>query len=143
MQHPEISMRRTIAGIALTFLVAMVAARGQQETAHSYTPRAEFAPDSATAVRTALAVLAPLYGQRQLEAEHPYVAHLSGEVWTVTGSAPAGARGGVVFIQLFEARRASHACQPRTLMPNAMLPNVALKLKIAVIDCAGSAGAFI
>ena len=55
---------------------------------HSYVPPEGYVPDSATAARIAEAVWIPIYGERQIREQRPYVARLHGEVWTVLGSFP-------------------------------------------------------
>ncbi len=79
-------------------LVAATAA-GQQP-AQSYAPSNGFVPDSLTAVRVAVAILTPIYGQEQIRKELPLVATLADSTWTVHGSLPAGTVGGVASIQL-------------------------------------------
>jgi hypothetical protein len=49
-------------------------------------PAKGFVPDSATAVRIAVAVWIPLYGESAVMAQQPFVAKLKEGVWTVTGS---------------------------------------------------------
>ena|SRR5712692_3347012 len=66
---------------------------GREE--HSVHPDAGFVPDEATATRIAEAILIPIYGQIQVEAERPFSAKLTGSVWKVTGHLPPGVDGGV------------------------------------------------
>ncbi|MBZ5663186.1 MAG: YbbC/YhhH family protein [Acidobacteriia bacterium] len=51
-----------------------------------YKPTSGYVPDSRTAVRIAEAVLIPVYGERQIEAERPFTASLKNGIWTVTGT---------------------------------------------------------
>lgn len=67
---------------------------------HSYKPEAGYVPDPETAIRIALAVWEPIYGKEQIAGEKPYVATLSGEVWTVHGSLPKQGVGGVAEIDI-------------------------------------------
>ena len=62
-------------------------------------PRA-FVPDSATAVRIAVAVWIPIYGERHIRRQRPYYAVLKGDVWTVTGSLPRDHLGGVALAEI-------------------------------------------
>ena len=55
---------------------------------HSYVPPEGFVPDSATATRIAEAVWIPIYGEKHIRDERPYVARLNGDVWRVVGSFP-------------------------------------------------------
>ena len=67
----------------------------QRQRPHSYVPPNGFVPDSATAVRVAVAVWIPIYGEQQIRSEQPYVATLHGQTWTVTGSLSERSVGGV------------------------------------------------
>ena len=69
---------------------SLVAARAvaQQPDPQSYKPPKGFVPDSATAVRIAVAVWIPIYGDSLIRSEQPYVASLKNGVWTVTGTLP-------------------------------------------------------
>jgi hypothetical protein len=51
-----------------------------------YKPASGYVPDSKTAVKIAEAVLAPVYGEKQIESERPFTATLKHGVWTVTGT---------------------------------------------------------
>ena len=55
-----------------------------------------FVPDSATAVRIAVAVWTPIYGEQQIMSEQPFVAKLKDDVWTVQGSLPPAPPGHVM-----------------------------------------------
>ena len=74
---------------ALTFLASPLFA---QE--HSYRPAQGLVPDAKTAIAIAVAVWSPIYGDRQIASEKPYVARLTDGKWTVTGSLPKGWLGG-------------------------------------------------
>jgi hypothetical protein len=76
---------------ATTFLVLLFVSRlaGAQAPTHgSYVPPNGFVPDSATAVRIALAVWTPIYGDGQFTTQHPVTATLTDGIWTVTGHVP-------------------------------------------------------
>jgi len=60
--------------------------RAQRAPEHAYVPLNGFVPDSVTAVRIAVAVWIPIYGERQIRSEAPYDARLKDGIWTVTGS---------------------------------------------------------
>jgi NTF2 fold immunity protein len=64
-------------------------------SAHSFGRNGGFVPDEKTAVHLAEAVLSAIYGEQQVTSEQPFSATLKGGVWTVTGSLPKGAAGGV------------------------------------------------
>jgi hypothetical protein len=65
-----------------------------------YKPKEGYVPDARTAIRVAQAILVPIYGQVQVDSELPLSAKLSGGVWVVTGSLPAGAEGGVAEVRI-------------------------------------------
>ncbi len=60
----------------------------QATRAHAYIPANGFVPDSATAVRIAVAIWTPIYGEDRIAAEQPCHAQLRGGIWTVTVSLP-------------------------------------------------------
>lgn len=57
-------------------------------------------PDAATATKVAEAVLGPIYGEKKIKSEQPYIINLANGVWTVEGSVPKGARGGAFIIRI-------------------------------------------
>jgi hypothetical protein len=50
-----------------------------------------------------MAVWIPIYGERYILSEQPFVATLKGSVWTVTGSLPPGAVGGTAVARIAKA----------------------------------------
>ena len=67
---------------------ASVQARGMNPPPNGYVP------DAKTAIRIAVAVWAPIYGEKQIQSEKPFHASLAHGVWTVMGSLPVGTVGG-------------------------------------------------
>lgn len=61
-----------------------------------YVPAEGFVPDAKTAIRIAVAVWSPIYGEKDIQAEKPFQAKLNRGIWTVTGSSPRGFRVGGV-----------------------------------------------
>lgn len=57
-------------------------------------------PDSLTAVRVAVDLLTPIYGQKQIASERPFTARLMEDRWVVSGSLPKGWIGGVAVIEI-------------------------------------------
>jgi len=49
-------------------------------------PKSVRVPDAETAVKIAEAALIPVYGKKHIEAERPFNATLTGDVWTVAGT---------------------------------------------------------
>jgi hypothetical protein len=72
----------------------------QHSAPHSYIPPNGFVPDSATAVRIAIAVWAPIYGEQHIRGEQPYRASLRDGIWTVEGSLPKNLFGGVAVAEI-------------------------------------------
>ena len=73
---------------------------GQESASHAYVPPNGFVPDSVTAVRVAVAIWTPIYGQAVVAAEAPFRAELRGDVWTVSGHLRAGNVGGVAVAEI-------------------------------------------
>ena len=88
-------MRHTII-LLLGLVLLLCVAHAQQSSPKGYMPPAGFVPDSATAVRVAVAVWIPIYGEPQIMSEKPFVATLKDSVSTVTGSLPPAPKGQVV-----------------------------------------------
>jgi hypothetical protein len=80
-----------------TAIVALMAMNTNADE-HSFNPPNGFVPDAATAVAVAEAILAPIYGRTQVEAERPFSASLGDGSWTVIGHLPAGSVGGVASV---------------------------------------------
>ncbi len=87
----------------ILFICSLVASPGvaQQPDPHSYKPPNGFVPDSATAVRIAVAVWIPIYSDSLIMSEQPFVATLKDGVWTVTGTLPRRyTQGGVAMVRI-------------------------------------------
>src|SRR5437763_15217579 len=63
-----------------------------------------YVPDQATAVRIAIAVLIPIYGEKIETAEKPWKAGLKGDVWTVVGTFNGKGEGGEAIVQLSRSK---------------------------------------
>jgi hypothetical protein len=59
-----------------------------------------YVPDQATAVRIAIAILIPIYGDKIEEGEKPWRVGLKGDVWTVVGTYNGKGEGGEAIVQL-------------------------------------------
>jgi hypothetical protein len=66
----------------------------------NFKPGDGYVPDAKTAIKTAVAVWEPIYGEKQIAGEKPYHAQLTDGVWTVEGSLPDGWDGGVAIAQI-------------------------------------------
>jgi len=85
-----------------TFIaLAMCAVLGAQAPKHNYVPKEGYVPDATTAIKIAVAVWVPIYGEKTIADEKPYIAKLSNEgVWTVCGSLPANMVGGTAIAEI-------------------------------------------
>ncbi|HLO85027.1 MAG TPA: YbbC/YhhH family protein [Nostocaceae cyanobacterium] len=85
---------------ASTFITQYnLCAQQQKSIVAGYIPKNGFVPDKGTALKIALAVWLPIYGNA-IYKEQPFNAVLKDEVWTVTGSLPKGSIGGVALIRI-------------------------------------------
>jgi hypothetical protein len=66
----------------------------------SYKPAAGYVPDSGTAVAIAVAILTPVYGEKEINAAKPWHAGLKDGVWTVVGTFHGQGDGGAPVIQI-------------------------------------------
>src|SRR5262245_27877159 len=92
------SMKKALS-IAAGFGLAIFLS-AQTAPPHAYVPPNGFVPDSLTAMRVAVAIWTPIYGEKQIASEAPYHAELRGNVWTVTGHLPQGRLGGVAVAEI-------------------------------------------
>jgi len=91
--------RRTPLIVAATGLIVL-AAFAAEDPKPSYKPKDGYVPDAKTAIKIAVAVWEPIYGEKLIANEKPYHANLSNGVWTVTGSLPKGALGGTAIADI-------------------------------------------
>ena len=82
--------------VALAGAVAFAA----ETIAPNFKPKDGYVPDARTAIKIAVAVWEPIYGEQKIAGEKPYQTHLTNGVWTVTGSLPANLQGGVAVIEI-------------------------------------------
>lgn len=103
-------MKKLTTLLFVAFLSANALA--QSSAPHDYKPSAGYVPDAATAIRIAVAVWIPIYGEKQIASEAPYRAVLRGGIWIVEGSLPKGYVGGVAVAEISKddasVRRISH-----------------------------------
>ena len=55
---------------------------------HNVRPPQGLVPDAKTAIAIAVAVWTPIYGEKEIASQKPYLATLANGKWTVTGSLP-------------------------------------------------------
>jgi hypothetical protein len=67
---------------------------------HGFKPKDGYVPDGKTAIKIAVAVWEPIYGEEQVAKEKPYRATLTHGVWTVEGSLPASVVGGAAVAEI-------------------------------------------
>ncbi len=61
-----------------------------------------YVPNEETAIKIAIAVWNPIYGEKQIESEKPYSAVLKDGIWFVSGSLPKGWLGGVAEVEIIK-----------------------------------------
>ena len=61
----------------------------------NYKPREGYVPNRETAIKIAVAIWGPIYGEKKIEKEKPYKAFLKDGIWYVSGSLPKNTVGGV------------------------------------------------
>ena len=81
-------MRKFIGAVAAASLMVIAPAFAADAPKHTVRPRDGYVPDGKTAIRIAVAIWEPIYGEKQIAREKPYLASLTNGVWTVTGSLP-------------------------------------------------------
>lgn len=73
---------------------------------HSVMPEQGLVPDSATAIKIALAVWEPIYGAERLARQRPYRASLQDGVWYVAGTLPVNRLGGTAEAEISQTNGA-------------------------------------
>lgn len=101
-KYMETKMRRFLPYLVCCFLVAAAAlARAKPKSKlappPNYVPRNGYVPNAKTAIKIAVAVWSPIYGEKQIQSERPYKASLKNGIWRVEGTLPKGYSGGVAF----------------------------------------------
>jgi hypothetical protein len=92
-------MKTTIAiTCSLVLLVGFTLAA--EAPKHSYKPAGGYVPDAKTAIRIAVAVWEPIYGEKQIGKQKPYQATLTNGVWTVEGTFHGSGFGGVAVAEI-------------------------------------------
>jgi hypothetical protein len=81
------------------FLLAKFTFAGE-DSEHNYKPEAGYVPDAKTAIKIAVAVWSPIYGEKHIANEKPYNAVLTNGVWVVQGSLPKDLVGGVAVAEI-------------------------------------------
>ncbi|MDA8135798.1 MAG: NTF2 fold immunity protein [Desulfobacteraceae bacterium] len=71
-----------LAGLLLINLI------NAQENKHNYIPDNGYVPTSEVAIKIAVAVWEPIYGNEKIQKQYPYKAILLNEIWYVEGSLP-------------------------------------------------------
>jgi len=88
-----------IISCGLVLIAAVALAAGVAK--HSFTPKEGFVPDAKTAIKIAVAVWEPIYGEEKIAGEKPYQARLeTNGIWIVEGSLPKGWVGGVAVAEI-------------------------------------------
>lgn len=92
--------KRTLLLIIVSMLVLTTTGLIIADSEHNYKPKEGYVPDETTAIRIAVAVWIPIYGQKEIQSQKPYHAKLNKGVWTVEGSLPKNTVGGVALAEI-------------------------------------------
>jgi hypothetical protein len=87
-------------GLCLMATISLAQAGSTPSAVHRFVPDSGFVPDEKTAIRIAVAVWEPIYGEEKIAAEKPYQAKLKNDVWEVTGSLPGLILGGTAIAEI-------------------------------------------
>ncbi|MCL2310165.1 MAG: YbbC/YhhH family protein [Proteobacteria bacterium] len=90
-------MKRSLLGILLFWWATSLLA---QTSPHSFVPRDGFVPTADVAIRIAVAVWEPIYGEQNIARQKPFNATLTNGVWLVQGSLPQGWAGGTALAEI-------------------------------------------
>ena len=83
---------------SLLLLVSLVIAA--EAPKHTYKPDAGYVPNAQTAIKIAVAVWEPIYGEKEIAKEKPYFATLANGIWTVEGTLHGADFGGVAVAEI-------------------------------------------
>jgi hypothetical protein len=86
--------------IALVAAVVLLAVSALGAEKRPWVPPNGFVPDSQTAIRIAEAVWIPIYGEKRIADEKPFIAELRGDIWHVRGTLPKGHVGGTAIAEI-------------------------------------------
>lgn len=67
---------------------------------HNVLPQNGYIPNKNVAIKIALTIWGPIYGENKIKSEAPYNAKLEKGVWLVTGTLQKGWKGGVAIIEI-------------------------------------------
>jgi NTF2 fold immunity protein len=93
-------MSKKTSAIACIITLMAVFLFAAETEKHNYKPKDGYVPDATTAIKIAVAVWEPIYGETQIAGEKPYTASLANGTWIVEGSLPQGWRGGVAIAEI-------------------------------------------
>ena len=94
-------MKKRLLVIVCILTLAAAFAFAAEVVKHNFKPKDGYVPDAKTAIKIAVAVWEPIYGEKQIAGEKPYNARLdTNGVWIVTGSLPEFVPGGVAIAEI-------------------------------------------
>ncbi|MFC3146799.1 YbbC/YhhH family protein [Piscinibacterium candidicorallinum] len=91
-------MNKRTLNIAIALLLFIPAAYSQSP--HNFKPARGYVPDAGTAIKIAVAVWEPIYGQEQISRQKPFKAVLVNGTWIVEGTLPKNSLGGVAVAEI-------------------------------------------
>ena len=89
---------KAIPTVLVILVVALVG--GNEGPKHNVVPNDGYVPTKDVAIKIAVAVWEPIYGADRIADKKPFRATLANGVWTVEGSLPKGAKGGVPLAEI-------------------------------------------
>jgi len=92
--------KRALFIVLLAALGALIVV-GAETAKPKYKPKDGYVPDAKTAIKIAVAIWEPIFGESQIASEKPYRAWLgTNGIWIVVGSLPEGYPGGVAMAEI-------------------------------------------
>jgi hypothetical protein len=89
---------KAIATVLVCSLAVLAGEQGAKKD--GYVPKEGYLPTKEVAIKIAVAVWEPIYGDDKIAKEKPYKTTLEDGVWTIMGSLPEGAKGGVALAEI-------------------------------------------
>ncbi|BBA33261.1 uncharacterized protein sS8_1301 [Methylocaldum marinum] len=86
--------------LIIAIVLLLFAPVAYSQPPHNFKPAQGYVPDAGTAIKIAIAVWEPIYGQEQISQQKPYKAALVNGIWIVEGSLQTNTLGGVAVAEI-------------------------------------------
>ena len=94
-------MNKKLQFLAGLMVIAIACAVAAETTTPNFKTKDGYVPDAKTAIKIAVAVWEPIFGEAHIAGEKPYRTRLDAKgVWIVEGSLPADTQGGVALAEI-------------------------------------------